>query len=52
MRRRMEGRVLRHGRPVHVDAAPAEHLPYAEASFEAVVSTLVLCTVALCVNLC
>jgi ubiquinone/menaquinone biosynthesis C-methylase UbiE len=32
--------------PVEFDTAPAEALPFAGASFDAVVSTLVLCTVA------
>lgn len=34
------------GIPVQVDVAPAESLPYAAASFDAVVSTLVFCSVA------
>lgn len=33
------------GFPVEVVASPAEALPFADASFDAVVSTLVLCTV-------
>lgn len=38
---RMDGRL-----PVSVSPAPAEELPYANAVFDVVVSTLVLCTVA------
>ena len=34
------------GIPVQVDVAPAETLPYADASFDAVVSSLVFCSVA------
>jgi len=33
------------GIPVQVDVAPAESLPYADASFDAVVSSLVFCSV-------
>lgn len=33
------------GIPMQVDVAPAESLPYADASFDAVVSTLVFCSV-------
>jgi SAM-dependent methyltransferase len=42
---RLERRVRRSGRPATVVAAPAEALPFADASFDTVVSTLVLCTV-------
>lgn len=34
------------GIPVRVDVAPAERLPYADAAFDAVVSSLVFCSVA------
>ena len=33
------------GVPVRLEQAPAEYLPFADASFDTVVSTLVLCTV-------
>jgi ubiquinone/menaquinone biosynthesis C-methylase UbiE len=46
MRRRLEQRARSAARPVVVQDAPAEHLPYADSSFDTVVSTLVLCTVA------
>jgi ubiquinone/menaquinone biosynthesis C-methylase UbiE len=45
MRRRLEARARHTGRSIDVDAAPAEKLPYGDASFDTVVSTLVLCTV-------
>jgi ubiquinone/menaquinone biosynthesis C-methylase UbiE len=45
MRRRLEQRVARSERPASVVAAGAEALPFADASFDTVVSTLVLCTV-------
>lgn len=45
MRRRLTDRASRSEAPVQVDDAPAEVLPYPEASFDAVVFTLVLCTV-------
>jgi SAM-dependent methyltransferase len=45
MRRRLEQRARSAARPVVVQDAPAEHLPFAESSFDTVVSTLVLCTV-------
>ena len=34
------------GIPMRVDVAPAEALPYADGSFDAVVSSLVFCSVA------
>ena len=46
MRARLERRVARGDRPARVVDAPAETLPFAGASFDTVVSTLVLCTVA------
>ncbi|MBD0349006.1 MAG: class I SAM-dependent methyltransferase [Thermoleophilia bacterium] len=45
MRRRLEERVTQTGRPATVVAAPAERLPFRDASFETVVATLVLCSV-------
>jgi SAM-dependent methyltransferase len=45
MRRRLEQRARSWARPVLVQDAPAEHLPFADSSFDTVVSTLVLCTV-------
>jgi ubiquinone/menaquinone biosynthesis C-methylase UbiE len=45
MRRRLEQRARSLGRAVVVDGAPAERLPFPDASFDTVVSTLVLCTV-------
>ena len=45
MRRRLEQRVARTTRPASVVAAPAERLPFPDASFDTVVATLVLCTV-------
>jgi SAM-dependent methyltransferase len=45
MRTRLERRVARSGRPARVLAAPAEALPFADATFDTVVSTMVLCTV-------
>jgi SAM-dependent methyltransferase len=45
MRRRLEQRARSWARPVVVQDAPAEHLPFADSSFDTVVSTLVLCTV-------
>jgi ubiquinone/menaquinone biosynthesis C-methylase UbiE len=44
MRRRLEQRARSLGRAVVVDGAPAERLPFPDASFDTVVSTLVLCT--------
>lgn len=46
MRARLERRVARSGRAATVLAAPAEALPFADGTFDTVVSTLVLCTVA------
>lgn len=46
MRRRLAAKVAAQALPVEVDQAPAEALPYRDASFDAVVFTLVLCTVA------
>lgn len=43
---RLRSRVRRTSHPVEVVQAPAEQLPFAEGSFDTVVSTLVLCTVA------
>ncbi|HEY2543807.1 MAG TPA: methyltransferase domain-containing protein [Gaiellaceae bacterium] len=45
MLRRLERHVREHPRPVTVLRAPAEDLPFDDASFDAVVSTLVLCGV-------
>jgi ubiquinone/menaquinone biosynthesis C-methylase UbiE len=45
MRRRLAGRLATAGRRVEVSGADAESLPYPDASFDAVVFTLVLCTV-------
>jgi ubiquinone/menaquinone biosynthesis C-methylase UbiE len=45
MRAFLERRVARSGRPACVLAAPAEELPFADATFDTVVSTMVLCTV-------
>lgn len=45
MRRRLSVRAKEQGRAEVVDA-PAEKLPFADASFDVVVSTLVLCSVA------
>lgn len=46
MARVLERRVARLGRPAQVHRAPAEALPFPDDSFDTVVSTLVLCTVA------
>jgi ubiquinone/menaquinone biosynthesis C-methylase UbiE len=46
MRRRLTDRAGRAEMPVQVDDAPAEALPYPDASFDAVIFTVVLCTVA------
>jgi SAM-dependent methyltransferase len=45
MRRKLAGRLDRHARTARILDAPAERLPLADASVDAVVSTLVLCTV-------
>src|SRR6185312_4095723 len=45
MRRRLERRAEQADGRVRVIAAPAERLPFADASLDTVVSTLVLCTV-------
>jgi ubiquinone/menaquinone biosynthesis C-methylase UbiE len=45
MRRRLEERAARLGDPVEVVAGIAESLPFPDASFDAVVSTLTLCSV-------
>ena len=42
---RLERRVREEGRDAEVARAPAEALPFEEGSFDAVVSTMVLCTV-------
>ena len=46
MRARLQRRLAKSGRTVTVLAAPAETLPFADGTFDTVVSTLVLCTVA------
>jgi ubiquinone/menaquinone biosynthesis C-methylase UbiE len=46
MATRLERRLSKHGRSAHVVAAPAEALPFEDGSFDTVVSTMVLCTVA------
>lgn len=45
MARRLAARLKREGRAAEVVASGAESLPFDEGSFDAVVSTLVLCTV-------
>src|SRR5262249_55370041 len=45
MRARLEKRLRRSGRPGQVLDADAQHLPFADASVDTVVSTFVLCTV-------
>ncbi len=45
MARRLEAKLVGHPFPVRVVRAPAERLPFEPESFDAVVSTLVLCTV-------
>jgi ubiquinone/menaquinone biosynthesis C-methylase UbiE len=45
MRAHLEQRYATGRRPAQVIAAPAEHLPFDDASVDTVVSTLVLCTV-------
>jgi ubiquinone/menaquinone biosynthesis C-methylase UbiE len=45
MRRKLARRLDRHGRVARISDAPAERLPFADASVDTVVATLVLCTV-------
>jgi ubiquinone/menaquinone biosynthesis C-methylase UbiE len=45
MRRRLAGRLAQTGVPVELSSDPAEKLRYPDASFDAVVFTLVLCSV-------
>jgi ubiquinone/menaquinone biosynthesis C-methylase UbiE len=45
MARRLESKLSGHSLPARVVRAPAEELPFAEESFDFVISTLVLCTV-------
>lgn len=45
MSRKLEERVSGSGRQAEIVAAPAEELPFPDASFDAVVATLVLCSV-------
>ena len=45
MARRLERRLEQHEVPAEVVRAPAEELPFESGSFDAAVSTLVLCTV-------
>jgi ubiquinone/menaquinone biosynthesis C-methylase UbiE len=45
MVRRLQRHIDEQGRTVEVVRAPAEHLPFEDASFDTAVSTLVLCTV-------
>jgi SAM-dependent methyltransferase len=45
MRSRLEKKLSRRGRPARLVDAPAERLPFADASVDTVVSTFVLCTV-------
>ena len=45
MRRKLTRRLQRSGRVAQIVDAPAERLPFADASVDTVVSTLVLCTV-------
>jgi ubiquinone/menaquinone biosynthesis C-methylase UbiE len=45
MAKRLERRAEQLDRPIELVRAPAEELPFADDSFDVVVSTLVLCTV-------
>lgn len=45
MARKLQKRIQKQGRSVELVEAPAEKLPIADAQFDTVVSTLVLCTV-------
>jgi len=45
MRRKLARRLDRHGRAARISDAPAERLPFGDASVDTVVATLVLCTV-------
>ena len=45
MARRLSQRISEQSRPVELVNAPAEQLPFEDAQFDTVVSTLVLCTV-------
>ena len=45
MARRLERKAQALGRPIELVAAPTKELPFADDSFDVVVSTLVLCTV-------
>jgi ubiquinone/menaquinone biosynthesis C-methylase UbiE len=45
MRRKLARRLERHGRTARISDAPAQRLPFADASVDTVVATLVLCTV-------
>ena len=45
MARRLERKLGGHSLPAEIVRAPAERLPFEDASFDAAVSTLVLCTV-------
>jgi ubiquinone/menaquinone biosynthesis C-methylase UbiE len=46
MRRKLARRLDRQGRTARISDAPAQRLPFADASVDTVVATLVLCTVA------
>lgn len=46
MARKLERRIREQGRDIKLVVAPAEKLPFPDAQFDVVVSTLVLCTVA------